>query len=293
MSSMHMMDFDMGDMLPTEDYSMHGPEVFSLELTVDRPHFKEAVRAILHTILFHRIFSLVTPLELDTLDLTYPSVEDSDVGKKIEDKIRLLTTKADVMAPQAFTEIQQRSRGPSHVRIPSSSSAVSLSAQPSSSSITSSSSSSSSSSHQSPGASPSAPSTLSSTPPGVILTSTPKSSSPHPSAHRRSSSSIKHLPTRVQLAVFFFEKKHRSAWFGKSDTDVCWEQWLLTITVSWPVTEKDRSKDRAISAASLRQALGEVLRLCEERRDHVPIITTSDVNPFPFQLITPSRSLIL
>ncbi|KAI9229336.1 MAG: autophagy-related protein, partial [Piptocephalis tieghemiana] len=92
---------------------------------------------------------------------------------------------------------------------------------------------------------------------------------------------------RVQLAMLFFEKKHRSAWFGKSDTDVCWEQWLLTVTVTWPITEKDRSRDRATSSSSLRQALGEVLRLCEEHRDHVPIITTSDVNPFPFQISLP------
>jgi hypothetical protein len=43
---------------------------------------------------------------------------------------------------------------------------------------------------------------------------------------------------RAQLAVQFFEKKRRKAYFfGKTDEEVCWEQWTLDITIATPRTE--------------------------------------------------------
>ncbi len=42
---------------------------------------------------------------------------------------------------------------------------------------------------------------------------------------------------RGQMAVQFFEKKRRKAWFGKGEDEVCWEQWTLDVTLATPRTD--------------------------------------------------------
>lgn len=44
---------------------------------------------------------------------------------------------------------------------------------------------------------------------------------------------------RGQLAVQFFEKRRRKTYFsfGKADEEVCWEQWLLDVTLATPRTD--------------------------------------------------------
>ncbi len=42
---------------------------------------------------------------------------------------------------------------------------------------------------------------------------------------------------RGQIAVQFFEKKRRKAWFSKAEEEICWEQWTLDVTLATPKTE--------------------------------------------------------
>lgn len=42
---------------------------------------------------------------------------------------------------------------------------------------------------------------------------------------------------RGQIAVQFFEKRRRKAWFTKGEEEVCWEQWTLDVTLAIPRTE--------------------------------------------------------
>jgi autophagy-related protein 101 len=42
---------------------------------------------------------------------------------------------------------------------------------------------------------------------------------------------------RGLMAVQFFEKKRRKAWFMKGEEEVCWEQWTLDVTLATPRTE--------------------------------------------------------
>lgn len=42
---------------------------------------------------------------------------------------------------------------------------------------------------------------------------------------------------RGQVAVQFFEKRRRKAWFTKGEEEVCWEQWTLDVTLATPRTE--------------------------------------------------------
>lgn len=42
---------------------------------------------------------------------------------------------------------------------------------------------------------------------------------------------------RGLMAVQFFEKKRRKAWFMKGEEEVCWEQWTLDVTLATPRTD--------------------------------------------------------
>jgi 3-methyladenine DNA glycosylase AlkD len=46
---------------------------------------------------------------------------------------------------------------------------------------------------------------------------------------------------RGLMAVQFFEKKRRKAWFAKGEEEVCWEQWTLDVTLATPRTESGTS----------------------------------------------------
>jgi hypothetical protein len=47
---------------------------------------------------------------------------------------------------------------------------------------------------------------------------------------------------RGQIAVQFFEKRRRKAWFTKGEEEICWEQWTLDVTLATPRTESGKSK---------------------------------------------------
>lgn len=57
-------------------------EVGSCELI----YAKEAIKAILHTILFHRCYGLIVPKTQEVLDLTLPAVDDAEIEALIEVK---------------------------------------------------------------------------------------------------------------------------------------------------------------------------------------------------------------
>ncbi|KAI8813758.1 autophagy-related protein [Cladochytrium replicatum] len=62
---------------------------FTLDLTVERYYAKDAIRAVLHSILFHRTFTLTKPEEedLDAFDITFARAADEDFEAVISAKI--------------------------------------------------------------------------------------------------------------------------------------------------------------------------------------------------------------
>ena len=58
-----------------------------------------------------------------------------------------------------------------------------------------------------------------------------------------SASAFAHQSGRGQLVIQFFEKRRRKTYFsfGKADEEVCWEQWLLDVTLATPRTESGQS----------------------------------------------------
>lgn len=121
------------------------------------------------------------------------------------------------------------------------------------------------------------------------------------------------------MVVMFFEKKRRKAWFGKTGEDeVCWEQWTLDVTLATPRTESglssfyfslsrlpvsayflvckiwlyglliryiERAKVHKAMEQMLLKAAMKIVTTVNREKDHIPPITTSESNPFPYQII--------
>ncbi|KAF2176300.1 DUF1649-domain-containing protein [Zopfia rhizophila CBS 207.26] len=169
------------------------PPEYILEVFADPACVKDVVKAILHTIFFHRYFSSISPLTRDLLDLTLPAIDDVDLETLIDQR-----TAALVRAIESTH--QQRGRG--------------------------------------------------------------------------------------QLAVQFFEKRRRKTYFfGKADEEVCWEQWTLDVTLATPRTETDVLKVRRAMEKSLHKAALKIVNIVNRDKDHIPPITTTDANPFPYQVV--------
>ncbi|MCJ1256628.1 hypothetical protein MMC24_004452 [Lignoscripta atroalba] len=97
---------------------------------------------------------------------------------------------------------------------------------------------------------------------------------------------------RGQIAVQFFEKKRRKGgglgWFtggAKAEEEVCWEMWRLEITLATPRTEAERIKVIKAMEMTLQKTALKIVTVVNLHKDHIPPITTSEANPFPY-LIT-------
>jgi hypothetical protein len=120
--------------------------------------------------------------------------------------------------------------------------------------------------------------------------------------------------------VQFFEKKRRKTYFfGKADEEVCWETWTLDVTLATPRTETgtpiyisleiprnppilfstpivlyqrktnmrtvDVIKVRRAMTKSLQKAAFKIVNIVNQYKDHIPPITTTDQNPFPYLIL--------
>ena len=129
---------------------------------------------------------------------------------------------------------------------------------------------------------------------------------------------------RGRIAVEFYEKKRRRSgiWFGglagKGEEEVCWEVWNLDVTIATPRTESgmhlppldrpihalcnlyermtvltahaERAKVRKAMENMLQKAALKILAVVNREKDHIPPITTSDSNPFPYRIVLNPRS---
>jgi autophagy-related protein 101 len=107
------------------------------------------------------------------------------------------------------------------------------------------------------------------------------------------------------FAVEFYERRPKKAWFSKAEEKVCWEQWVLNVTLVTIKTDSgritfhptaseevptdffppDRARARASLEHQLQKAVLEIITTASLRKDHIPPITTNDLNPFPYQIV--------
>ncbi|CAI7656866.1 hypothetical protein N7533_004105 [Penicillium manginii] len=101
---------------------------------------------------------------------------------------------------------------------------------------------------------------------------------------------------RGRIAVEFYEKKRRRSgmWFGglagNGEEEVCWEIWTLDVTIATPRTESERAKVRKAMENMLQKAALKILNVVNKDKDHIPPITTSDSNPFPYRIVVNPRT---
>ncbi|KAF9428219.1 hypothetical protein BGZ94_003079 [Podila epigama] len=175
--------------------SHYQPVTFPIEVTIERSFLKDALRAILHTILFHRVFANIKPRDIDILDITIPIIDDPEIDRLVDEKITSFIKTVDS---------SQQSKG--------------------------------------------------------------------------------------QIGLMFYEKRTKRAWFSSTSSEVCWEQWCITIHIVTNTNEKDRQRSLKNMEKALSSLFLSILRTVNERKDHIPPITTSDGNPFPYQIVIPTAA---
>jgi autophagy-related protein 101 len=114
---------------------------------------------------------------------------------------------------------------------------------------------------------------------------------------------------RAQITVSFFElkKRKKAYFFSKADEEVCWETWTLDVTCATPRTESgkklcqndyhpsadmdriDAAKVRRAMEKSLHKTAMKIINIVNRDKDHIPVITTTDTNPFPYTITVNPR----
>ncbi|KAL9128665.1 MAG: hypothetical protein Q9217_002693 [Psora testacea] len=105
-----------------------------------------------------------------------------------------------------------------------------------------------------------------------------------------SSTSSPKSSVRGLMSVSFFEKKRRKTggglgwWTGKAEEEICWEKWGLEVTLATPRTEDERTKVIKAIGSSLQKTAMRILAIVNRDKEHIPPITTSETNPFPYNI---------
>ncbi|GAM85914.1 hypothetical protein ANO11243_039240 [Dothideomycetidae sp. 11243] len=78
------------------------PPEFTLSLLADRSSVKEIVKAVLHTIFFHRYFTAVTPVTVDVCDMTLPGIaHDAELAVLIDARAATLAEHFSSSSPSS------------------------------------------------------------------------------------------------------------------------------------------------------------------------------------------------
>ncbi|KAH7906831.1 autophagy-related protein [Hygrophoropsis aurantiaca] len=64
-----------------------GYPTVTIDVILDRHTAKEVLGAVLHSILFHRLFGTVKPQTFEVLDVTMPGVADPEMEQLVNDKV--------------------------------------------------------------------------------------------------------------------------------------------------------------------------------------------------------------
>ncbi|ETW86407.1 hypothetical protein HETIRDRAFT_153484 [Heterobasidion irregulare TC 32-1] len=64
--------------------------IITIDIVLDRHNCREVLRALLHGILFHRLFGTVKPQTFEVLDVTIPGVADPEIERLVTEKVDTL-----------------------------------------------------------------------------------------------------------------------------------------------------------------------------------------------------------
>eukprot|EP00164_Ancoracysta_twista_P003773 GFYU01005058.1.p1 GENE.GFYU01005058.1~~GFYU01005058.1.p1 ORF type:complete len:199 (-),score=33.24 GFYU01005058.1:454-1050(-) len=92
-----------------------------------------------------------------------------------------------------------------------------------------------------------------------------------------------------QLVLSFFERRVKKVWFSKHEEKVYWETWTMNVDIT---PEIDHPGERQVVhqrvEEALRECLMQIVQIVNEKRDHIPPVTTTDVAPFPYEITIPN-----
>lgn len=89
-----------------------------------------------------------------------------------------------------------------------------------------------------------------------------------------------------QLTVKFYERKKlkKPTWFGKTEEDINWETWILNVRVIQKFTDPSSLIDNL--RLQFEKTVEEIGEICDKNKDHIPVITSTDLFPFPYTMST-------
>ncbi|KAI0088939.1 DUF1649-domain-containing protein [Irpex rosettiformis] len=61
--------------------------VITIDLVLDRRNTRDVLTAVLHSILFHRLFGTVKPKTFEVLDVTMPGVDDPEIKQLVDSRV--------------------------------------------------------------------------------------------------------------------------------------------------------------------------------------------------------------
>eukprot|EP00898_Chlorokybus_atmophyticus_P003468 jgi/Chlat1/4121/Chrsp269S03956 len=96
-----------------------------------------------------------------------------------------------------------------------------------------------------------------------------------------------------QINLSFYEKRHKHIWFGTKEQRLYWEQWCVHLSVVQPGsydTDAERTRRHKALEEALSDVLLQILRVANDKREHIPPVVSPEVATFPYELTIPSAS---
>ncbi|XP_072958055.1 autophagy-related protein 101-like [Typha angustifolia] len=115
----------------------------------------------------------------------------------------------------------------------------------------------------------------------------------------------KHPNRKSQVTLSFYEVRNKHpTWFSNKTERLYWEQWHINLHITNPKTHgkshnntkasedngenaEETSFRHAALESSLREVLFQVINLANNKGDHIPSVTNSDVVSFPYEITLP------
>ncbi|KAA1479439.1 DUF1649-domain-containing protein [Dentipellis sp. KUC8613] len=63
--------------------------IITIDIILDRHNTRDVLRALLHAILFHRLFGSIKPQTFEVLDVTLPGVADPEMEALVDEKVEM------------------------------------------------------------------------------------------------------------------------------------------------------------------------------------------------------------
>ncbi|KAJ2904273.1 DUF1649 domain protein [Zalerion maritima] len=268
----------------------HQPPDFALEAFADPLTVKDVVKAILHTIFFHRFFPTVIPLEQEILDvgISVPKISDQELETLIESYSAQVARQLDAeregsgrfgggtgtgLRTQVCVVFRDKKRrtggrgktgtsGGKAVGSPGGESPTTgMAAKPWYASAAAAGLGLVTNAVSGVSTSPSTPTI------DTFLSNAPFTNPPMSSVSTSNAAATSPNPSQTDVG-----------------DEIVWERWTIRVSVAEPKTEAERFKVRRAAEQTLQGTIMKIVSVVNEHKEHIPPITTTEQNPFGYAI---------